>query len=95
MILGIPIVLIIAVAVYMISTVVATEFLKKFLLINPLILSWAVGTLLYTALALLRLYAVDVVNVAVFIVVTGLLNFGYKRFDGLRKAAKWIVGKVL
>jgi hypothetical protein len=93
MILGIPISLIIAVAIYMISTAIVTEYLKKYINVKPLFLSWAVGLLIYAALAIIGLTQFDIVCLAIFIVVTGLLNSGYAQFAVIKKVLAVIVKK--
>ncbi|MDX1352528.1 MAG: hypothetical protein R3254_05905, partial [Thiomicrorhabdus sp.] len=72
---------IIAVAVYIVSFVFGTEFLKKIPLvkkINGLILSWLVGFGVFVLLAALELAELDVVTISVFICVSIGLNIGYK-----------------
>jgi hypothetical protein len=93
MILGIPIVLITAVAVYMVVTVIVTEYLKKYLYIvdtrnnkHSLVLSWTVGFFLYLLMFLFRIQEVTFHSFILFIVITGFLNTGY-RFSALKN---WI-----
>lgn len=89
---GISFEIILAIAVYMIATVLVTEFLKKFLLINPLILSWLTGFALYAGISLTKWYKFNFESVVVFVFITGLLNSIYK-FTKLKKLIKKIVLK--
>ena len=89
---GISFEIILAVVIYMIATVMVTEFLKKWLIINPLILSWLVGFILYAIIALTGLYAFDFKSIIFFAFITGLLNTVYK-FTKLKNLIKKIVVK--
>jgi hypothetical protein len=98
MILGIPIVLITAVAVYMVVTVIITEYLKKYLYVvdrrnnkHSLMLSWIVGFFIYLLIFLFRIEGVTFSSFMLFVVITGLLNTGYKFTalkDWIRKLLK-------
>jgi hypothetical protein len=93
MILGIPIVLITAVAVYMVVTVITTEYLKKILYVvdvknkrHSLLLSWGVGLFFYMLMFVLEIQEVTFTSLVLFVVITGFLNTGY-RFTRLKR---WI-----
>ena len=90
MILGIPFILILAVVVYMVVFVLTTEFLKKWIHINPLILSWITGLILYATITLIGLYKFDFKSVILFMCITGLSNTVYK-FKKLKKLIKKII----
>jgi hypothetical protein len=92
MILGIPFILILAVVVYMVVFVLTTEFLKKLIPINSLILSWGTGLVLYAAIALTKLYEFNFKSVILFMCITGLLNLTYK-FTRLKKILKKIMAQ--
>lgn len=98
MIFGIPIIFIIALAVYFITTVLVTEYLKKlFKKIHPLILSWIVGILIYSGLHFLikGVKEINFYSLIIFIVITAILNVSYKQFDWIRDLAKkFLQGKV-
>ena len=90
MILGIPIVLITAIAVYMVVTVISTEYLKKIIFVvdtrnqrHSLMLSWLVGLFLYWVMYMLDIQEVTFGSCMLFIIITGLLNTGY-RFTTLK-----------
>lgn len=89
---GISFDLILAVVVYMIATVLVTEYLKKILLINPLILSWVIGFILYAIITFTGLYEFNFEGVILFAFITGLLNGVYK-FTKLKNLIKKIVEK--
>ena len=81
-----------SVAVYMIALVFVTEYLKKWLNVHPLLLSWAVGLLLCVAWwAVFRQMSAQIV--AGMIVITGATNSAYKvNFAGLKRVVKkWLV----
>lgn len=93
MVLGIPVVLITAIAVYMVATVVATECLKKRLyVIDPknhrhsLLLSWVTGFFFYLMMFFLEIQEVDFASLVLFIVITGFLS-RENRFESLKR---WI-----
>lgn len=93
MILGIPFNLITAVAVYMVATVITTEYLKKVLYSvdiknnrHSLTLSWLVGMFFYLMMYVLEVQEVSFGSFLLYIVITGFLNTGY-RFTSLKK---WI-----
>ena len=79
MILGIPTILIISVAVYMIVTTLTTELLKKYLAIYPLLINWVVGLICYVILFFVfSLEEAGVLGFLVFVIVTGAWNGAYK-----------------
>ncbi len=85
MILGIPIILITAIGVYMVVTVITTEYLKKILYIvdtkktkHSLMLSWVVGLFFYLLMYLFEIQEVNFTSFILFIIITGFLNTGYK-----------------
>ncbi len=91
MILGIPIVLITAVAVYMMVTVITTEYLKKVLYFvdnknnrHALMLSWVVGVFFYLVKYVLEIHEGTFSSFLLFVVITGFLNTGYK-FKALKR----------
>lgn len=91
MVLGIPVVLITAIAVYMVATVLTTEYLKKYLFIvdtrkkrHSVLLSWIVGLFFYLMMYVLEIQQVNFVSFVLFVVITGFLNTGYK-FTGLKR----------
>ncbi|MCP5046981.1 MAG: hypothetical protein GY940_07395 [bacterium] len=93
MVLGIPIVLITAIAVYMVATVITTEYLKKVIYAvdtrnrrHSLVLSWTVGLFFYLLMFLLKVQEVTFASFLLFVIITGLLNTGYK-FTSLKR---WI-----
>lgn len=93
MLLGIPFVLITAVAVYMVATVITTEYLKKILFFidirqsrHSIMLSWVVGLCFYLAMYCMNIHNATFDSFLLFIVITGFLNTGY-RFPGLKR---WI-----
>ncbi len=93
MILGMPVVLITAVAVYMVVTVITTEYLKKILYVvdiknnrHSLLLSWLVGGFFYLLMFVLEIQEVTFSSFVLFVVITGFLNTGY-RFTLLKQ---WI-----
>jgi hypothetical protein len=83
-------------AIYMIATVIGTEYLKKIIRLDGLCLSWILGLLMFMVLILLDVQFANIITLALFIVVTGLLNAGY-RFTGLkhwiRRLLKTVEGK--
>jgi len=95
MIMGIPVVLITAVAVYMVVTVISTEYLKKVIYAvdirnkkHSLMLSWLVGLFFYLLMYLFELQQFTAESFLLFVVITGFLNTGY-RFTALKR---WIRG---
>ena len=90
--LGISFEIILAIVIYMIATLLVTEFFKKFLLINPLLLSWLVGFILYAVISLTKLYEFNFESIVYFVLITGLLNATYK-FTKLKNLIKKIVKK--
>jgi hypothetical protein len=93
MIFGIPFNLITAVAVYMVATVITTEYLKKVLYIvdvknnrHSVMLSWLVGMFFYVLMYVLEVQEVTFHSFLLYIVITGFLNTGY-RFTSLKR---WI-----
>lgn len=89
---GISFEIILAIVIYMVATVLVTEYLKKILLINPLILSWLVGFVLYAIITFTGLYEFNFESVITFMFITGLLNSVYK-FTRLKNLIKKIVLK--
>lgn len=88
-----PVVLITAVAVYMVVTVITTEYLKKILYVvdiknnrHSLLLSWLVGGFFYLLMFVLEIQEVTFSSFVLFVVITGFLNTGY-RFTLLKQ---WI-----
>lgn len=84
-IMGIPLTLFIAAALFMISTVLLTEYLKKVLFWvdirdnwRSLALSWLVGVVIYAILCLLAFFQVSLGSFFLFAAITGLLNAGYR-----------------
>lgn len=76
-----------AVAVYMVAFVLASAFLipwlsrkagKKIDGGKALMLTWAIGALLFAILALVGCYAVTWSSAFLFVIVTGLCNSAYK-----------------
>jgi hypothetical protein len=93
MIFGIPIILITAVAVYMVATVITTEYLKQILYFvdiknnsHSVMLSWGVGLFFYLLMYVLEIQEVTFTSFLLFVVITGFLNTGY-RFTALKR---WI-----
>jgi hypothetical protein len=85
MVLGIPIILITAIAVYMVVTVITTEYLRKYLYPvdirnhrHTLILNWLVGMFFYLLMFLFKIQDVNFASFMIFIIITGALNAGYK-----------------
>lgn len=74
---------ILVLAVYMIATVVGTEYLKRVIKLDGLCLSWILGLLMFGVLIILDVQFASFVTLCLFVVVTGLLNAGY-RFTGLK-----------
>ena len=70
-------------AVYMIATVIGTEYLKRIIKMDGLCLSWILGIVMFGVLILLDVQFANGVTLALFIVITGLLNAGY-RFTNLK-----------
>jgi hypothetical protein len=95
-IFGVPVVLILAVAVYMAATVFQTEVIKRMFprIAGGLALatSWLVGFAVFFLLYGLGLYPLDVTCIALFAVITGLLNSWYK-FGNLSAIVKWVFEK--
>ena len=89
---GISFEIILAIVIYMVATVLVTEYLKKILLINPLLLSWIVGFILYAIISFTELYEFDFESIIYFMLITGLLNSVYK-FTRLKNLIKKIVAK--
>ena len=89
---GIDFKIILAITIYMFSLVIVTEFLKKFLLISPLILSWLIGFILYAIITLVGIYEFNFESIIYFAFITGLLNTVYK-FTKLKNLIKKIVLK--
>lgn len=83
--------ILISMAVYMIALVVVTEYLKNWINVHPLILSWVVGLQLCVAWWLV-FQQMDAQIVAGFIVLTGATNSAYKvNFAGLKRVIrKWL-----
>lgn len=84
MILGIPVILVIAIALYMTVTLITTEFLKKVLVFvepgnrrHSVALCWTVGVGFYLVTALFTLPEVTVVSLFFVLFSTGLLSAGY------------------
>ena len=77
---------IVAVAGYMVASVLVTEWLKKYTTFNPLIMSWVVGILFFLVLYIFGVKEAGVRGVVIFIALTGFLNGAYK-FTGLKR---WI-----
>lgn len=92
MFIGIPYVLIIAVAVFIVATVITTEFLKRFLYISPIIISWFVGAIIFFILFLFvkEVESLNIYAVFLFIIITALTNGSYKQFDFIKEIAKKI-----
>lgn len=82
---------IISMAIYMIALVLVTEYLKKWINVHPLILSWVVALLLCTAWWLV-FGEMTSLMVAGVIVLTGATNTAYKiNFAGLKDVVqKWL-----
>jgi len=78
-----------SIAVYMVALVLVTEFFKKWININPLILSWALGLLLCVALHFL-FHTMTPETVYLFIVITGLTNSAYK-WTALKRVVKTLI----
>ena len=92
MILGIPVILVIAIALYMTVTLIATEFLKKILVfVDPgnrrhsMALCWVVGVGVYLVTAVFTLPEVTVVPFFFVLLSTGLLSAGYCFTSMLRR----------
>lgn len=83
--------ILISMAVYMIALVVVTEYLKKWINVHPLLLSWFVGCLLLLAWWAI-FHDITAQIVAGFIVLTGATNTAYKvNFAGLKEVVqKWL-----
>jgi len=83
-----------ACAIYMVTTILLTEFLKSFTARlsggKALILSWVVGCTLFLLLFLAGCYDISWYTVAIFIVLTGLCNSAY-RWTKLKNAIKEIM----
>jgi hypothetical protein len=77
---------ILVLAVYMVATLFGTEYLKRFIKLDGLCLSWMVGLLMFAVLIVLDVQFASFLTLCLFVVVTGLLNAGY-RFTSLKK---WI-----
>jgi len=94
MILGIPYLIWIALAVYAVATVLVTEVFKKWINVEPLILSWVVGGAIYWILFWLmngKLEGLEVLSVVAFIIITAILNTSYRYFGGFKKLIRLIV----
>lgn len=75
----------------MIATVVGTEYLKKIVKLDGLCLSWILGLLMFAILIVLDVQFASFVTLCLFVVVTGLLNAGY-RFTGLKNWIRRLLG---
>ena len=92
MILGIPVILVMAIALYMTVTLIAAEFLKKVLVfVDPgntrhsVVLCWCVGVGIYLLIAVFTRPEVTVVSFFFVLLSTGLLSAGYCFVSMLRK----------
>jgi len=84
MILGIPVILVMATALYMTATLITVEFLKKVLFfVDPgnkrhsIALCWLVGVGVYIVIAVFTLPEFTVVSFFFVFLGTGLLSAGY------------------
>lgn len=91
--LGFSIVLWIAAAVYLLATAICTEILKKWWAKSPLFLSWGVGLIFYLMLFFGRFDGL-LPSVAVFIVLTAVLNGSYKFIDKFKALIRGIADYV-
>jgi len=94
---GVSFEIILAIVIYMVATVFATEIIKKLLakiklVINSLILSWIVGIGCYILISTSGWYEFNFKSVIMFMLITGLLNSVYK-FTKLKDLIKRIVEK--
>jgi uncharacterized membrane protein len=80
-------------AIYMVVTVVATEYLKKVIKLDGLCISWIVGILVFLILIFLDVQFANFMTLCLFVVMTGLLNAGY-RFTNLKKWVRRLLGTV-
>jgi len=80
-------------AIYMVVTVVATEYLKKVIKMDGLCISWIVGIVTFLILILFDVQFANLMTLCLFIVLTGLLNAGY-RFTSLKNWIRRLLGTV-
>lgn len=87
--LGFSIVLWIAAAIYLVATAICTEILKKWWAKSPLFLSWAVGLFFYVLLIFGHVEG-WLPSIAVFIVLTAVLNGSYKFIERFKSLIRGI-----
>jgi len=71
---------------------ITTDFLKRWLNVNPLYLSWGVGILLLGLLAITKLYVATPDMWWMFAAVMAATNMGYKGIAPFKRAIRFLAG---
>ena len=75
--------------IYLVATFFTTEFLKKWIDLHPVIISWVVGAVLFIIIIVFEWYKIDFISVVQFVFLTLALNGSYKVYTKyLRRGLK-------